>query len=407
MKTYHPTRETPGTGHGISSIIRAMTRGAEIVIIGGGIVGLSIAYHMAVRGCGDVCVLERGEIGQGATAKATGGVRQQFSSEINIRLSRESVKRFERFEEEMGASADFRQVGYLFLASSEEDWAQLQESASLQRCLGGSVELLTPEEARRLVRGLRIDDLRGASFCGTDGIADPHVVLQAFASQARRLGVRVLEGQEVTGIHLDGARVRGVQVRGGDSIAADVVVNAAGVHSREVGRMAGVEIPVEPHHRQVFVAESLAELPGPIPLTVDLHSGNYVHVERNGCIVLGGGDHGDRRGFDERLDWSLLPRLIDAVTHRLPALEGARITRGWAGLREMTPDELAIVGPVPGVGGFFVAAGFSGHGFMHAPAIGKLMAELILDGRASTIDVSALSLDRFRTGRVFPERAVF
>ena len=384
-----------------------MTRGAEIVIIGGGVVGLSIAYHLGVRGCGDVCVLERGQIGQGSTARATGGVRQQFSSEINVRLSQESVRRFERFEEEMGSSAYFHQVGYLFLASFEGDWAWLQESASLQRRLGVPVELLTPEEARRLVPGLHIDDVLGATFCGTDGIADPHAVLQAFARQARRLGVRILEGHEVTGIHLDAAGVRGVQMKGGEAIAAAVVVNAAGVRAREVGLMAGIEIPVEPHHRQVFVAEPLAELPSPIPLTVDLRSGTYVHVERNGSIVLGGGDHGDRRGFDERLDWSLLPRLIDAVTHRLPALEGARILRGWAGLREMTPDELAIVGPVPEAEGFFVAAGFSGHGFMHAPAIGKLMAELILDGKASTIDVSALRLDRFRTRQLIPERAVF
>jgi sarcosine oxidase subunit beta len=171
--------------------------------------------------------------------------------------------------------------------------------------------------------------------------------------------------------------------------------------------MAGVEIPVEPHHRQAFVAEPLPALSSSIPMTVDLRSGTYLHVERNGSVVLGGGDHGDRRGFDERLDWSLLPRLIEAVTHRLPALESARIQRGWAGLREMTPDELAIVGPVLDMEGFFVAAGFSGHGFMHAPAIGKVMAELILDGKASTIDISALSLERFRTGQLVPERAVF
>ncbi len=384
-----------------------MARHSEIVIIGGGVVGLSIAYHLAVQGCGKVCVLERGEIGQGATAKATGGVRQHFSSEVNVRLSQESVRRFERFEEEMGSPADFRQVGYLFLASSTEDWAWSQESASLQRRLGVPVERLTPEEASRLVPGLHIDDVLGATFCATDGIADPHVVLQAFAGQARRLGVRILEGHRVTGIHLDGAGVRGVQIVGGEAIAAAVVVNAAGVHAREVGLMADIDIPVEPHHRQVFVAEPLEELPGPIPLTVDLRSGTYVHVERNRSIVLGGGDRGDRRGFDESLDWSLLPRLVEAVTHRLPALETARIQRGWAGLREMTPDELAIVGPVAGVDGYFVAAGFSGHGFMHAPAIGKVMAELILDGKASTIDVSALSLDRFRTGHLSPERVVF
>ncbi len=384
-----------------------MARCAETVVIGGGVVGLSIAYHLAARGCGEVCILERGGIGQGATAKATGGVRQQFSSEINIRLSQESVKRFERFEEEMGSSADFRQIGYLFLASSEEDWAWVQESASRQKRLGIPVELLTPEQASRLVPGLRLDDLLGASFCGSDGIADPHAVVQAFARQARRLGVRILEGHEVTGILVEGSRARGVLTKAGGAIAANAVVNAAGIHARDVGLMTAVEIPVEPHHRQVFVAEPLAGLSGPIPLTVDLRSGTYIHVERNGSILLGGGDHGDRRGFDERLDWSQLSRLISAVTYRLPALEAARIQRGWAGLREMTPDELAIVGPVPETEGFFVAAGFSGHGFMHAPAIGKLMAELILDGRTSTMDISALSLDRFRTGHLSPERAVF
>ena len=335
------------------------------------------------------------------------GIRQQFTSEVNIRLSQESLKRFERFEEEMGASADLRQVGYLFLASSEDDWAWLQRGASLQRRLGVPVELLTPEEARRLVPGLRIDDLVGATFCGTDGIADPYAVVQAFARQARRLGVRILEGHEITGIFRDAAKIRGVRVKGGEAIVSSLVVNAAGVHARDVGQMARVQIPVEPHHRQVFVAEPMAELPGPIPMTIDLRSGTYMHVEPNGSIVLGGGDHGDRRGFDQSLDWSFLPRLIEAVTHRLPALEAAQIRRGWAGLREMTPDELAIIGPVPGVQGLFVAAGFSGHGFMHAPAVGQVMAELILDGKASTIDISALSLERFRTGQLSPERAVF
>ena len=384
-----------------------MAHGAEIVIIGGGVVGLSIAYHLVARGCDGVCVLERGQIGQGATAKATGGIRQQFSREINIRLSQESLKRFERFEEEMGCSADFRQVGYLFLASSGEDWAWLRKAASLQRRLGVPVELLTPDEAGGLVPGLRTGDLLGATFCGTDGIADPHAVLHGLARQARRLGVRILEGREVTGILRDVGRVQGVQVKDGEAVAAALVVNAAGVHAKDVGLMAGVEIPVEPHHRQAFVAGPLPALSSSIPMTVDLRSGTYLHVERNGNIVLGGGDHGDRRGFDEGLDWSLLPRLIGAVTHRLPALESARIQRGWAGLREMTPDELAIVGPALDTEGFFVAAGFSGHGFMHAPAIGKVMAELILDGKASTIDVSALSLDRFRTGQLVPERAVF
>lgn len=384
-----------------------MTHGAEIVIIGGGIVGLSIAYHLAARGCCDVCVLERGRIGQGATAKATGGIRQQFTSEVNIRLSLESLKRFERFEEELGSSADFRQVGYLFLASSGEDWLWLQEAAARQRRLGVPVELLTPEEAARVVPGLRIDDLRGATFCRTDGIADPHAVVQAFAREARRLGIRLLEGHEVAGIDLERGKVHGVRLKDGKAIEAGLIVNAAGVHAKDVGLMAGVEIPVEPHHRQAFVAEPLPAVASSSPMTVDLRSGTYVHVERNGNIVLGGGDHGDRRGFDERLDWSLLPRLIEGVTHRLPALEVARVRRGWAGLREMTPDELAIVGPVRETQGFFVAAGFSGHGFMHAPAIGKVMAELILGGNAATIDISALSLERFRTGQLSPERAVF
>ncbi len=384
-----------------------MARERQVAIIGGGIVGLSIAYHLAARGCGDVCVLEGGQIGQGATARATGGIRQQFSREVNVRLSQESLRFFERFEEEMGSSPGLRQVGYLFLASAEEEWASMQESALLQRRLEVPVELLTPEEARRLVPGLHIDDLVGATYCGTDGIADPHAVVQSFAREARRLGVRILEGHEVAGILLERGRVSAVKVKDGEPIAAGVIVNAAGVHARAVGRMAGVEIPVEPHHRQAFVAEPLTELPGTIPLTVDLRSGTYVHVERNGSIVLGGGDHGDRRGFDERLDWSLLPRLIDAVTSRLPALEAARVRRGWAGLREMTPDELAIVGPVPAIEGFFVAAGFSGHGFMHAPAVGRVMTELILDGKASTVDISCLSLERFRTGQLFPERVVF
>src|SRR3972149_5594626 len=216
-----------------------MARGAEIVIIGGGIVGLSIAYHLAARGCHDVCVLERGQIGQGATAKATGGIRQQFSSEINIRLSQESLKHLERFEEEMGCPADFRQVGYLFLASSGEDWAWLQEAAALQRRLGVPVELLTPDEAGGLVPGLRTGDLLGGTFCGTGGLAGPHAVLHGLATQARRLGVRILEGREVTGILRDGGRVQGVQVKDGEAVAAALVVNAAGGRAKEGGLVGG------------------------------------------------------------------------------------------------------------------------------------------------------------------------
>jgi sarcosine oxidase subunit beta len=379
----------------------------QIAIVGGGIVGLSIAYHLAARGCRDVCVLDRGRLGQGATAKATGGIRQQFSSEVNIRLSQESLALFERFEEVMGSPAGLRRVGYLFLASSDRDWAWLRQAAGLQRRLGVPTQVLEPEEARRLVDGLRTDDLRGATFCATDGVADPHLVAQAFAREARHFGVRLLEDCEVTGIGLERGRVREVRVKDGTTIACDAIVNAAGVHAREVGLMAGVDLPVEPNHRQVFVAEPLAALSRPTPVTVDLGSGAYVHVEASGAILMGGTDRGDRRGYDERLDWARLPLLVEAVTHRVPALEGARVRRGWAGLREMTPDELAIVGRVSDIEGYFVAAGFSGHGFMHAPAVGRLVADLVLDGTTSGIDISPLSPDRFRHGASTPERAVF
>ena len=374
---------------------------ADVVIIGGGVMGASTGYHLARRGVRNVVLLERDEFfGTGATGKCAGGVRHQFATEVNIRLSLASLPMFERFEEEVGQALDDRRCGYLFLLTREQDVAVFQRNMELQRSLGVSVDWWTGDEVRRRYPFMQLDDVLGATFGAEDGLVDPSDVVQGYMSAARRLGVRTLTDVEVTGIEVEADRIRGVQTSVGN-IATDTVVNATGPFVKLLGAMAGVELPVQPVRRQMMVTSALPEIPADYPFVIDFAQSLYFHREGEG-LLTGMSNHDEPPGFDERVDPDFELVTLEAAMQRMPLLEDAGMASRWAGLYEVTPDAHPIFGATP-VKGFWVVGGFSGHGFMHGPIAGLLMAEMLVDGQATTVDVSSLDLARFQEGRQIQE----
>lgn len=381
-------------------------RTADVVVVGAGIIGLSAAYHLARRARLRVVLLERGpQAGAGETAKATGGIRQQFSTEINVRLVQLSVPAFERFDEEMGTPVDFARHGYLFLTGAERLEPVLRAGLALQQRLGVPSRWVSPADVAALYPAVRADDLRGGTFCPADGSANPYGAVQGYLRRGADLGVEVRLGEEVTAVEVDGGRIRAVRTPV-ETYATPVTVNAAGVAARHVGALAGVDVPVFPYRRQVFVMTPLPPLGTGRPLTVDLDTGWYVHQDRAGFLYMGGTDKDTRPGTEEVVDWDGFDAVAAAALRRVPAMAAARVARAYAGVRSLTPDHHAILGRVPGVDGLIVAAGFSGHGFMQAPAAGRLVAEEILDGGATTLDLTPLSITRFR-GESRPEAVAF
>ncbi len=376
---------------------------AEVIVVGGGIMGASVAYHLARRGCSGVVILERDRLAEGSTSLSAGGIRQQFSHPANIRISQESVRVFERFHQEFGAPIDFHQVGYLFLATSPEAWAEFQANVEVQRGLGVPVEGLTPEEIHRRWPYLAVDDVVGGTFCPEDGYADPYSVAMAYASAARRLGVRIEEKTPVTGVVVEGGRVWGVLTPRG-RLSGPVVVNAAGAWAAQVGALAGVELPIQPYRRQVFVTAPFPPIPKPVPMIIDFEASFYFRGEGPG-ILMGMSDWDEAPSFNTHVDWGFLEKVVDQAVRRAPILEDIRVLRGWGGLYEMTPDDNPILGWAPGVEGFLVMAGFSGHGFQQGPAVGRLMADLILDGHTD-LDLSPFAPGRFAGQLTRAERAV-
>jgi sarcosine oxidase subunit beta len=372
-------------------------RAASVVIIGGGVVGCSIACQLARRGLRDVVVLERETVGSGTTSKAAGGIRAQFPTETEVRFSLESIRVFERFQDEFGVDPGYRKIGYLFLVADPADLRGFEERMALQRRLGVDVRVITPREARDMVPALRIDDLVAAVWGPQDGMAGPAEVTNGYARRARELGARILEGVQVTAIARAGDRVTGVRTAQG-AIDAPVVVNAAGPTAARVARMAGVDIPVLPRRRHIFFTEPFSEIPGPIPLTTDSASGFYFRKEMEQVLLSPGDveDVGD--DFDVPMDWSRVEDVVQKAMHRVPILEKARIAGGWAGLRPLTPDHHAIIGWAPGVEGFFLAVGFGGWGFQHSPMTGRMTAEWLTEGRPS-MDLSLFDPGRFAAGR--------
>lgn len=376
---------------------------ADVVIVGGGIVGASIAYHLATRGVRDVVVLERDQLGSGSTTRNAGGVRLQFSTEINVLLSLRSLPRIERFAEEMGVDPQLRQVGYLFLITEERDVAPFEESLAMWKRLGVPVQRLDAAGVHALFPELRVDDVRFATLCQRDGHCDPTSLLNGYVTRAREKGARFREHEPVTGVERDGDRVRSVRTPNGE-IACSTLVNAAGAWAAEVGELAGVDLPIRPLRRQIFVTDPVPGLDREFPLTVEFATSLYFHRESGG-VLMGMADPTDGPGFDSSVNWDFLPTLVERALYRLPILERAKVKTGWAGFYEDTPDKHPIIGAVPGLDGFLCAAGFSGHGIMHAPAAGEAIAELIVDGRTS-LDLTALAYDRFSRGELIKEHNV-
>ena len=377
-----------------------MEKTADVVIIGGGVIGLSIAYHLALKKAGRIILFEKGQLGEGSTSRCVGGIRTQFSTEINIRFSLESLKTFEQFEEEFGISPEFRRIGYLFLATTEGEMEVFKQNINLQKKFDIPVELIHTDEIKTRWPYLKTDDLLGGTFCPLDGYAGPSEVLSGFAIGAKRAGVKIYEGVEITGISLAKGMMRGIKTKD-EEIATPVVVNAAGPYAASVGDMAGIKIPVKPLRRQIFITAPFHLTDRPIPLTIDFDRGWYFRQEIDGLLLSGPLDQ--EPSFNTNIDYEAMAEASENAMDRVPILEKARIARGWAGLYEISPDHHAILGKVPEVEGFILANGFSGHGFQHSPAVGKVIAELIVDGEATTIDISSLSIERFNKGALILE----
>jgi sarcosine oxidase subunit beta len=384
-----------------------MKRSAEVVIIGGGCMGASVAHHLARRGVTDVVLVERDALlGTGSTGRNAGGVRHQFSNEANIRLSIESIGVLERFADEVGQIIDFHQDGYLFLLSTPESVETFRRNAALQRSLGVDVQWLGAEEAARLAPGLDVDGALGATFCQRDGIADPNGVTMGFAKAAQAAGVAIERDTEVIGMRVEAGRVAAVETTRG-TIDTRTVVNAAGPHARLIGRMAGAEVPVDPYRRHIFIA-TLDGRAGPphVPLShimvIDFDTTFYFHREGAG-LLFGMGDPSETPTFDTTVQWDFLPQVIEVAVRRLPALADAAISHAWAGLYEITPDANPIIGPAAGVAGLYLINGFSGHGFQHSPAAGRILADLIT-GRDPAFDLTPFTAERFTSGALSGER---
>jgi len=374
---------------------------ADIVIIGGGVMGASTLYHLAARGQRNVILLEKDEFfGQGATGRCAGGVRYQFSTEINVRLSLESLPMLERFKEEIGQEIDYRQCGYLIVCTDGEDAATFKRNVQLQNGLGVETEWLDGDQVRKRLPLFQFQDALGATFNQKDGLVDPNSVVAGYISAALKLGGKSFNNVEVTGIKVEAGRVVGVETNKG-YIATEMVVNAAGPWAGLVGKMAGVEIPITSLRRQMFTTTPLPEIPADFPFVIDFAQSLYFHREGDG-LLIGMSNPAEKHGFDQNVDEEFELFNLEAGIARLPVVEKAGMVSHWAGLYEVTPDAHPFFGKTP-VDGFLVVGGFSGHGFMHGPISGKLMSELILDGGFKTLDVSILDLARFDEGRLIQE----
>jgi sarcosine oxidase subunit beta len=424
-----------------------MTETADVVIIGSGIVGSSVAYHLALAGCTNVLVIEReAHQGKGSTGKSMGGVRAQFSTPVNIQMSRYSIDFFSKFDEVVGHPADYRAHGYLFCATNETHLNYLKANRERQMSLGvNNVEWVSPADISEIVPQLRADDILGGTFCPTDGFVDPHSVMMGFMLNARERGARLWLDTQVTGIQVEPRleaalvppsaieavgtsadskrlvdfgrevdvgrdsgirRIVGVQTSRG-FVSTRVVVNAAGAWAAEVAKMAGADLPVEPLRRQLVPTEPFDQLPKRFPMVIDMSTGFHFRREGKG-ILLAWNDPEETPGFKTDFDQAFVERILTRAAMRVPCLAEAEVNprRAWAGLYEMTPDHHAIIGPAPNVKGLFFVNGFSGHGVMHSPASGRIAADLILQGHSELIEASQLGVERFISGKLLEETAV-
>jgi sarcosine oxidase, subunit beta len=372
---------------------------AAVVVIGGGVIGASAAFHLAEAGA-DVVLVERGDLAGGSTSRAAGGVRAQFSDDLNIQIAQRSLAAFADFGRRPGWEIDLHRVGYLFVLTREDDVATFEQSVARQNAHGVPSRIVTPEEAQELCPLLEVDGVLAAAFSPEDGTATPEAVVQGYASGARAHRARIATHCEVTAIDTAGGRVRSVVTDRG-AIRTDTIVCAAGAWSRPCAALAGVALPVTPLRRQILFTEPMTGLPAGLPMTIDFTTSFYFHREGPG-LLMGMSDPGETPGFKLETSDDWVPALIAAAERRAPRIARTGIRGGWAGLYEMTPDHNAIIGEARDVSGFLYATGFSGHGFLQGPAVGEILRDLVLD-RQPFVDVAPLSVDRFDAAALRPE----
>ncbi|HEV7552700.1 MAG TPA: FAD-dependent oxidoreductase [Candidatus Angelobacter sp.] len=382
---------------------------ADVVIIGGGIVGSSIAWHLTDAGCRNVLVIEReSSQGKGSTGKSMGGVRAQFSTPVNIQMSLYSIPFYARFEEVVGHPADYRPQGYLFLATKESHLIYLRDNFARQQKLGlTTARLLSADEIRAMLPQLRADDILGGSFCSTDGFVDPYSVMNGFMASAIEHGAILWKKTEVTGITHDQQGTFSVETTRGP-VSTRTVVNAAGAWSAQIAKYLHIDLPVEPLRRMLVPSEPFSDFPHSSPMVIDMSTGFHFRPEGRG-FLLAWNDPEETPGYKTDFEPSFIEKILVHAADRVPAFENLPINpkRAWAGLYEMTPDHHCILGQVSTVPGFFLANGFSGHGVMHSPATGKIIADLILQGKTNVVDdVSVLAYERFARGELLHETAV-
>ena len=386
----------------------AVMKTADVVIIGGGIVGSTIAYHLTAAGCRNLLVIERESAqGKGSTGKSMGGVRAQFSTPANIQLSLYSIPFYASFDERLGYPCDYRPRGYLFCATSDKHMAYLRTNYEKQVGMGlKDVQLVSGDEIRNMFPQMRGDDIVGGSFCSTDGFVDPYSAMIGFMTWAADHGATLWKNTAVTGIGRDGRGIASVETSRG-AIATRKVVNCAGAWAAGVAKMVGVELPVEPLRRMLVPSEPFDEFPHTAPMIIDMSNGFHFRPESRG-FLLAWNDPEETPGYKMDFDAAFVEKILTRAADRVPCFADLPVNpkRAWAGLYEMTPDHHPILGEAPGVPGFFLANGFSGHGVMHAPATGKILSDLILTGKTDLIDASLLNLARFAEGRMIQETAV-
>jgi len=383
-------------------------RTAEVVIIGGGIVGSSIAYHLTAAGCRNVLVIERESAqGKGSTGKSMGGVRAQFSTPVNIQMSLYSIPFYAAFDQTLGYPCGYRAQGYLFCATSAAHMAFLRTNHERQVSLGlKTARLISADEIRAMFPQLRSDDIVGGAFCSTDGFVDPYSAMNGFMAATSERGAELWKNAEVTGIQRDWRGITGVETSRG-TVSTRTAVNCAGAWAASIAKMVGVDLPVEPLRRMLVPTEPFDQFPHTAPMIIDMSNGFHFRPQGLG-FLLAWNDPEETPGYKTDFDLTFIEKILTRAADRVPVFEQLAVNpkRAWAGLYEMTPDHHPVLGPVPEVPGFFLANGFSGHGVMHAPATGKILSDLILEGKTDVIDASLLNLARFAEGRMIEETAV-
>jgi len=379
-----------------------MIKRADIVIIGGGIIGCSIAYNLAKKGCKNVVLFEKNSLASGATGRCGAGIRQQFGTKMNCILARESIKIFENLSQELDYDIELNQGGYLILAYTEKEVNQFKKNVALQQSLDIDVRFITVKEAKKVVPPLNTEDILAATFCPTDGHANPFKTNFAYAEAAQRLGVKIYTFTEVNEIETEDNRIVAVYTDKG-KILTPTVINAAGGYSEVIGKMVGVDLPVYSQRHQILITEPVDPLFKPMLMSFSRNF--YCQQTPHGSIIMGFGDPNEPKGDNIGTSWQFAREMAQKMTTVVPLLKEVSMVRQWAGLYNVSPDAQPILGEHPQVGGFYMAIGFSGHGFMLAPVASKLIAELILEGKTS-LPIDKLDIGRFERGELILEPSV-